>query len=97
MRMLLKVVFGLEASNDAVRNGTIGPVQQALLDRIKPEAAYFGAENGVRTGYLFFDLVDASQIPVIAEPLFQQLGASVDFIPVMNLEDLQKGLAEAGG
>jgi hypothetical protein len=95
--MLLKVAFGLDASNDAIRNGMVGAALQALMDRIKPEAVYFGAENGVRTGYLFFDLVETSHIPVIAEPLFQQLGALVDFIPVMNLEELQKGLAQAGG
>src|SRR3954471_21534761 len=97
MRMLLKLVFGLEASNNAVWSGVIEEVQQALFERIKPEAAYFAAENGNRTGYFFFDLADTAQIPVIAEPLFQQLGASVSFIPVMNPDELAKGLAEAAG
>ena len=60
----------------------------------KPESAYFGTENGKRTGYLFFDLDDSARIPVIAEPLFQQLGAAVEFIPVMNADELQRGLAE---
>jgi hypothetical protein len=30
---------------------------------------------------------------VIAEPLFQELQSKVEFIPVMNQEDLQRGLA----
>lgn len=42
----------------------------------------------------YFDLDDSARIPVIAEPLFQQLGATVEFIPVMNAEELQRGLAE---
>jgi hypothetical protein len=97
MRMLLKMVFGLEATNNSIRGGKAMDVQQALLDRVKPEAAYFGAENGQRTGYIFFDLKDPADIPVIAEPLFQELGASLTFTPVMNLDDLQKGLAAAAG
>ena len=32
-------------------------------------------------------------IPVLAEPLFQSLGATVEFMPVMNQADLEKGLA----
>jgi hypothetical protein len=97
VRMLLKMVFGLEAANNSIRGGRMADVQQALLDRIKPEAAYFGAENGQRTGYIVFDLKDPADIPVIAEPLFQEFGATVNFIPVMNLDDLQKGLAAAAG
>jgi hypothetical protein len=57
-------------------------VQQALLERVKPEAAYFGAENGQRTGYIVFDLKDLADIPVIAKPLFQELGAAVSLSPL---------------
>jgi hypothetical protein len=35
--------------------------------------------------------------PVIAEPLFQQLDSTVQFIPVMNGDDLQRGLIETAG
>jgi hypothetical protein len=44
---------------------------------------------------MFFDMKDTSDIPVIAEPLFAALHAEVELIPVMNLEELQKGLAAA--
>ncbi len=95
MRMLLKYELGLEATNEAIRTGKIAEINQLLDERTQPEAAYFGIENGRRTGYVFFDLSDPSQIPVIAEPLFQELSSKVEIIPVMNADDLQTGLMKA--
>jgi hypothetical protein len=95
MRMLLRFELGLAATNEAVRSGTMDGINQQIMESTKPEAAYFGTENGRRTGYLVFDMVDSAQIPVIAEPLFQRMGATVEFIPVMNADDLQRGLAAA--
>jgi hypothetical protein len=93
MRILLKWELGLPATNEAIRTGKMAAINEWLNERIKPEAAYSGTENGERTGYIFFDLNEPAQIPVIAEPLFQQLESTVEFIPVMNAEDLQRGLA----
>jgi hypothetical protein len=95
MRMLLRFELGLAETNEAVRTRTMDAVNEKLMEMTKPEAAYFGTENGRRTGYLVFDMVDSAEIPVIAEPLFQRMGATVEFIPVMNAEDLQRGLAAA--
>jgi hypothetical protein len=97
MRMLLKFELGLAATNEAIRNGTMAEINEQLAASTKPEAAYFGTENGRRTGYVVFDLDDPARIPVIAEPLFQRVGATVEFIPVMDTEDLQRGLAQAAG
>lgn len=94
MRMLLRFEFGLAQTNEAVQTGTVDAINAQLMDHTKPEAAYFGTENGRRTGYLVFDMVDSAQIPVIAEPLFQRMGATVD-IPVMNADDLRRGLTAA--
>jgi len=44
---------------------------------------------------LFFDMRDASDIPAIVEPLFMGLNALVEILPVMNGDDLKKGLAAA--
>jgi hypothetical protein len=93
--MLLRFELGLAATNELNRTGESAEVNRQLMDTTKPEAAYFGTENGRRTGYLVFDMVDSAQIPVIAEPLFQRMGATVEFIPVMNADDLQRGLAAA--
>jgi hypothetical protein len=95
MRMLLRFELGLAATNELNRTGESEEVNRQLMDTTKPEAAYFGTENGRRTGYLVFDMVDSAQIPVIAEPLFQRMGATVEFIPVMNADELQRGLAAA--
>ena len=95
MRMMLKYELGLEETNEAIRSGQMEEINESLAEQTRPEAQYFGTENGRRTGYIFFDLTDTSQIPVIAEPLFHHLAATVEFIPVMNADDLQRGLAQA--
>ena len=95
MRTMLRFELGLAETNEAVRTRTMDAINAQLMDSTKPEAAYFGTENGRRTGYLVFDMVDSAQIPVIAEPLFQRMGATVEFIPVMNADELQRGLAAA--
>jgi len=96
MRMLLRWETGLEATNEALRTGKMAEINQALSASTQPEAQYFSTENGKRTGYVFFDLSDTAKIPMIAEPLFQQVNATVEFIPVMNVDDLQRGLTGLG-
>jgi hypothetical protein len=44
---------------------------------------------------IFFDLTDPSQIVEVAEPLFSNLNAAVEIVPVMNGDDLRKGIAKA--
>ena len=95
MRMMLKVAIPVEVGNKAIKDGSLPRTIQSTLDRLKPEAAYFLAEDGKRTALFFFNMQDASQIPAIAEPLFMGMNASLTMLPVMNAEDLQKGLAEA--
>jgi hypothetical protein len=52
--------------------------------------------DGRRTAYFVFDLPEPSAIPVFAEPFFVEMEAEVQFSPVMNGEDLQKGLSSLG-
>ena len=94
MRMMLKASMDTEKGNDAIRNGTLGKLMQETLEQIKPEAAYFTAEGGKRTAFLFFDLKDPSDIPSISEPLFLNLGAELTYTPVMNPEEVEAGLGK---
>jgi len=92
MRTMLRVAMPVEKSNQAIQNGTLPKVMASTLQELKPEAAYFYAENGKRACLMVFDMRDPSQIPVIAERFFMDLHAEVSFIPVMNADDLKKGL-----
>jgi hypothetical protein len=82
----------VSATNTAIQDGRLQKTINSIMELIKPEASYFTTVNGKRTAYLFFELKDSSMILQIAEPIFQTLGAEVDFYPVMNREDLNKGL-----
>ena len=95
MRMMLKIAIPVEAGNKAIKDGSLPKTMQAAMQSLKPEAAYFFADNGLRTGLFFFDMRDTSQIPVIAEPFFMGMNAALTLTPVMNPEDLQKGLEQA--
>jgi len=93
MRFLLKVNIPVESGNAAAKAGRLGATIQAILADVKPEAVYFTADNGQRTGFIFLEMQDASQIPAIAEPWFLAFNASIEMHPVMVPEDL----ARAGG
>ena len=97
MRMMLKASIPVEGGNNAVKSGELPKVMQHLLETLKPEAAYFTTERGRRTALIFFDLKSPSDIPSIAEPLFQGTNADVQFTPVMNADDLRAGLQKALG
>ena len=93
MRTMMRVTMDTEAGNHAIQDGTIAKLIEETSNRIHPEATYFTADGGLRTAYFVFDLQDASEIPLIAEPLFQHLGASIELMPTMNTEELKKGLS----
>ena len=95
MRMLLKLQMDAEEGNRAIKDGSFGEMLERLMGQAKPEAVYFTAIDGKRTGLIFFDLKEASQIPVICEPLFHGVNAKIDLLPVMTPEDVQAGLEEA--
>jgi hypothetical protein len=91
MRTLLRVSISVEAGNAAAKAGTLGSTVEKILADLKPEAAYFFADdNGNRSGSIVFDLKDTSDIPAIAEPWFLAFNAKVSFRPVMNAQDLAK-------
>ena len=95
VRMLLKFQMDVEAANRSIRDGSWAAAMDRVMQGLQPEAAYFTAMDGKRTGLIVFDLKEPSQIPVIAEPIFMAVNASIELSPVMTLEDVEAGLQEA--
>ena len=92
MRTLLKATMEAAAGNKAIMDGSLPKIMKSLMDGLNPEASYFYTSDGCRTCLMVFDMKDPSQIPTIVEPLFMGMNAKVSLTPVMNAEDLQKGL-----
>ena len=79
----------METGNAAAKAGTLGSTVEKILADLKPEAAYFFADdNGNRSGSVVFDMKDSSQLPAIAEPWFLAFNAKLTARPCMNPQDL---------
>lgn len=89
MRFLLRVSFPVEAGNAVARKDGFKSIQE-ILEKQKPEAAYFLAIDGKRTGLLILNMDDLSQIPEICEPWFLAFNAEIHLSPVMVPSDLAK-------
>ena len=88
MRMLLRISIPVEAGNAAAKAGTLGSTVEQILADLKPEAAYFFADdNGQRSGSMVFDMKDTSEIPAIAEP-WQLLLERVPVRPHLKIDML---------
>lgn len=95
MRFVLQISLPADRFNRAVLDGSVGKKMAKILEETKPEAAYFCAKDGKRGGFLIVNMTDASEMPRLAEPWFLNFDATVEFLPAMTAEDLQKsGLDE---
>jgi hypothetical protein len=94
MRMMMKVKIDTEAGSKAVADGSLQQMMQDMMSQLSPQAAYFGPEDGVRTAFIVFDLKDPSLLPSISEPLFRTAKATLQMFPVMDRQDLEKGLQQ---
>jgi hypothetical protein len=93
MRMMLRALMDTQVSNKTLESGEMQKLIDSLIDDLKPEAAYFSPHCGRRACVMVFDMQDSAQLPSIAERLFRTTGAEVEIQPVMNRDDLQRGLA----
>jgi hypothetical protein len=82
------------ASNQAIIDGTLPKIISDTVERIQPEASYFLPMDGYRSCLMVFDIKDPSDMPTIAETFFLNLNAKVEFSPVMNADELKKGLTK---
>ncbi len=92
MRMMVRWTVPVERGKETIKDGTLARVLEEMAAKLYPEAAYFWPEAGERAGMIVFDMDDPSQIPIIAEPLFMNLDAAVEFLPVMNADDPKKAI-----
>ncbi|MGX1882663.1 DUF3303 family protein [Streptomyces sp. NPDC055287] len=92
MRVMLHAHVDTEAGNEAIRNGKMPQMMNSVIEQLKPEAAYFFPSMGRRSCMFVFDMQDSSELPPVAEKFFMELGAEVEIVPVMNGDDLKKGL-----
>ena len=97
MRMMLKAQMDTAAATKAIQEGRMPTVMQSMMEKLKPEAAYFGPDGGKRTAFIIFQMDDPSQLPAISEPLFSEFNARIEVFPVMDRDDLERGLSALGG
>ena len=62
MRLMMHVSMPVEKFNQAVLDGTAGSKIGRILEESKPEAAYFCAKDGRRSGFLIVNLDNGSRI-----------------------------------
>ena len=92
VRFILRAQIPTEAGNKMVKDPNFIKNVEDYMKKSKAETAYFFEAHGNRTIVFIVDMQSADQIPALAEPLFQEWGANVEFHPVMTLEDLKKGI-----
>jgi hypothetical protein len=94
--MIPDVLLPGSSAEASGRSRPLPAVIQQTAERWRPEGMYFTTFDGRRTAYLVFDMADASDLPPFAEPFFSELNADVQIAPVMDGDDLQKGLSQIG-
>jgi len=89
MRLMLRFTIPVEKGNEAGADGTLTKAIAELVEKLKPEAAYFHLDDGRRAGTLVFEESDQTRMPEINEPLFAHLNAAIDIQPVVSFEELE--------
>jgi hypothetical protein len=94
MKFLVRAKIPAEAGNKMVQDPNFLKNLEEYMNKVKPEAAYFMPQAGERSAAFIANIESNDQIPSLVEPLFQWMGANVEVFPVMNFDDLKKGLSK---
>jgi hypothetical protein len=92
MRFLIRTRIPTEPGNKMVQDPDFLKKLEDYINKVKPEASYFMPIDGQRSAVFIVNAESNDQLPAMVEPLFQWMGANVDAIPVMNFDDLKRGL-----
>jgi len=96
MRFFIRAQISTDTGNRIVKNPKFIQNLEDYIKTVNAEASYFFEAGGDRTFAFIVNLESADMIPSVAEPLFQEFGAKVEFHPVMVFEDLKKALEQVG-
>ena len=96
MRFMVQFAIPTQYGNDIVRSGKIEKVIKRLGEEFKPEAMYFYPDDGLRAGCMFIQTDNPAICAAIGERIWLGLQANIKVTPVMNGDELGKGLAEMG-
>ena len=83
-----------EAGNKVVHDPNFLNKLEEYMNKVKPEAAYFLPQGGERSAAFIVNIESNDEIPSLVEPLFGWMSANVEVIPVMNFDDLKKGISK---
>jgi hypothetical protein len=92
MRTMLKFTLPTQETNPRIRDGSIAQTIETILGDLQPEAGYFCPLDGKRSEYIVFNMEDETDRVTKLEPLWLELGATIDTFPVLNTDDLRAGL-----
>ena len=95
MRFLIQAKIPTEAGNLMLQDPNLLNKLQTYISKVKAEATYFFEEEGDRVAAFIVDIPQASEIPVLIEPLYSGMGARVELHPVMTFDDLKNGIPQA--
>ncbi|MCP3850058.1 MAG: hypothetical protein GY694_07460 [Gammaproteobacteria bacterium] len=88
MRLILRFSIPVQKGNEAASDGSMAQALRELIEKVKPEAAYFHLDDGQRAGTIVFEASEHPQMAAINEPLFVKLNAKIDIQPAIGLDEL---------
>jgi hypothetical protein len=94
MRLMMTIKIPVEHGNKAFADGSMQKAFEALMERLKPEAAYFMMLDGQRAAVLFYEARDEFRIFEAHEPMLAAMGALIDETPALSWEDMARGFTD---
>ncbi len=68
MRTMTRVKMQVEADNRAFQDGTLSKTMMEAIERLKPEAACFYPDQGLRTALMVLDVKDSRRYRLSLSP-----------------------------
>jgi hypothetical protein len=92
VRFLAKVTIPKDVEDEASKSGALQRAVQSVIDRLKPEAAYFFEQDGGRECVFIINL----DVGASLKAMFSDLQPSIYVTPVVNTAEFQQGLEGEG-